>query len=901
MSESEVVRHTAVDGSIYAVEVVPPERDGYGAQYGVELVRASTDRYGLEHEQRLRLGAYSSWGSAEEHQREVETALEKDGLDGLGEDARRVAQMPYLDGQYLALVFPTDDSTGDSAKVHLLHLSGEQVTAALVADGRTEDMENLCGQLDRAWVEGGNERLLNTAQHEAEVRGQVAPGTPLFDALPNPDLPDDLPFTFGEGMQPFDALGVGQAHHVDGGGTAHWFAVVENRESEADPYELRYFRALEAGEGTFKHDSYPVMPLPDDDPGSVWPLPGLEMYLAKGDLYMAQQFAHDVADHHGRAFPEPLDLPALNPEPEYYFGYGVSNQNNPSLEAVKTWMHGSERRFDTFTIAEYGMWDEAQTDERELEAALKTPGLEAALNQAERMAVAGGYLDPNRADGRVFFEDDTPPDPFTTERTRVMEREMQHDETPQDPEYSITAIAANGSSHLDVTKQWGEDQHAHLIIPQTDWEAARTHAEFANEMLQQEMLQGAMTYVELVGVEAGVIDPQRDDPRLFTEGPPDPFTTLRERELTQTVDVTELDTEPYTPVTLEPEAPDYPTMYREFAAEAAREREANAALEGSAWFEATFEKSDTELLQPVNDTVNYAVVVQETDPWTRELLVDKYWREPNGYLGMQSVTLDTWDAEDEKGREQAEQAREALLEVHDQRGLETMMHKAELTAVQNEWLDGDRVDPRLFTQGPLDRFETLAQRLEGEINPYWNTNGEKIEDPAPQPAVENPYWRLDPIPVNDPEGEPLGHALHMVVYPGVERDPDAVGSPAMADEPFRMLEMAHFETPEAVDKFGKDFNGYLIPGLLEGPELAVEVARLEGLPAEWKTLEGDDLKAYQNADLTLTRDPADWHPYNPNAERDARIAMEGIYTDPIQQFAARDEPQPATMTPDFDL
>lgn len=60
MSETDTVRHTADDGSVYAVEVVPPERESYGAQYGVELVRASTDRYGLEHEQRLRLGAYSS-------------------------------------------------------------------------------------------------------------------------------------------------------------------------------------------------------------------------------------------------------------------------------------------------------------------------------------------------------------------------------------------------------------------------------------------------------------------------------------------------------------------------------------------------------------------------------------------------------------------------------------------------------------------------------------------------------------------------------------------------------------------------------------------------------------------------------------------------------------------------
>ena len=352
MSDTDTVRHTAADGSIYAVEVVPPERDDYGAQYGVDLVRASTDRYGLEHEQRLRLGAYSSWGSAEEHQREVEGALEKDGLDGLGEDARRVAQMPYLDGQYLALVFPSDGSTGDSAKVHLLYLTGEQVTAALVADGRTEDMENLCGQLDRAWAEGGNERLLDTAQHEAEVRGQVALGTPLFDAGPNTDLLEGLPFSFGDGMQPFDAQCIGQAHHVDGGGTAHWFAVVENAEPE--PYELRYFRALETSDGTLKHDSYPVMSLADGDPGTVWPLPGLEMYLEKGDLYMAQQFAHDVADHHGQTFPDPLDLPALNPQPEYYFGYGMGSNNDPSLEKERyslifgrlapPWLHPSSHR-----------------------------------------------------------------------------------------------------------------------------------------------------------------------------------------------------------------------------------------------------------------------------------------------------------------------------------------------------------------------------------------------------------------------------------------------------------------------------------------------------------------------------------------------------------------------------
>ena len=198
------------------------------------------------------------------------------------------------------------------------------------------------------------------------------------------------------------------------------------------------------------------------------------------------------------------------------------------------------------------------------------------------------------------------------------------------------------------------------------------------------------------------------------------------------------------------------------------------------------------------------------------------------------------------------------------------------------------LDPRLFTDGPPDRFETLRE------NP-------SLE--ASRAAVDVPHWRFDTLPVNDPDGEPLGQSLHMLVYPNLEHDPE---SPAISpDEPFRMLEVAHFETDEAAEKFIADFNGYLMPGLLEGPELAQEVARLEGLPVEWKTLDGDDLTTYQNADLTLTRDPADWQPYNPHAERDARIEAEGLYTNPIQGFGTRDEgedaPKTEPVSPDFDL
>ena len=389
-------------------------------------------------------------------------------------------------------------------------------------------IERVVEGVDVAFAEEGTDAGLALAQQEAELNG-TPPTTPLFN-------PDD-----------------GAVRHVDGGGTAHWFAVVERDEPEGDPYELRYFRALEMDDGSQRSDSYPVMSLPDDDPGSAWPLRGLEMYLGRGDVYMAQQLAHDVADAYGQDFPEPHDVPALDPRPEYYFGYGVSEGNQPSLEAVKTWMDGAERRFDTLTVREYGMYDEAAVDERELESLMDEKGVEAAMNLAERMAVAGGYLDPQRADPRIFFEDDAPVDPFTTNR----ERELA------EPQYSVGAISANGEHFLDVMKTWGDDDYERLVIPQPTWEDAHLQAETAFTLQAKGDLQGAMHLVEQTGIDAGIIDPERDDPRLFTQGPPDLFTTIREAELAQETEINlndDFDTEEF-----DVDVPGYPALYREFA------------------------------------------------------------------------------------------------------------------------------------------------------------------------------------------------------------------------------------------------------------------------------------------------------------------------------------------------
>ncbi|QPC83617.1 hypothetical protein G4Y79_04335 [Phototrophicus methaneseepsis] len=372
-------------------------------------------------------------------------------------------------------------------------------------------------------------------------------------------------------------------------------------------------------------------------------------------------------------------------------------------------------------VGQYGSWMEAEEQLYLVEDALAEAGLDGLGEDLERLK----QQSLQRAD--IDLTEGASDTDSAREGT---------DRSLDVPHYSVDAISANGDSFLNVVKSWGEDNYEQLTIPQPDWDMAQEAASLASDLISKDQLEAAMHLVEDQGIAAGVMDPEREDPRLFQQGPPDPFATLREEEID-------------------------------------------------------------------DDLARYGVTWRESQAW------------------------------------------------------------------ESEW------QPDVL--GPLAR--------------------------STEPV---PYWRLEALPVHDLEGEPLGHALHIVVYDGVQHDPETVGSPPIVDdEPFRMLEMAHFETTEAADKFGKEFNGYLMPGLLEGPELAEEVARLEGHPVEWKTLDGQELDDYCDLKLTLTRDPADWQPYNPNAERDARIEAEGLYTDPIHQFTTfeeeDDDPKVEPATPDFDL
>ncbi|MBE2269635.1 MAG: hypothetical protein IAE80_15470 [Anaerolinea sp.] len=641
-----------------------------------------------------------------------------------------------------------------------------------------------------------------------------------------------LPFTLHDDLVPIDRNGMYVPNHLDESGTLHVFAAVDHTdrpEFDSPVVHLSYIRAMETEDGRLVYDKHPVMPLADmsDQP---FPRQTLDLMLMDGDLENAQELAHQTARSHGLAFPEHESLPPLDTAVRYDFAGGVEDDGSPALLAVKSWREGSVDREQRLTIASYGMAAALDVDLRELDEVRDGFGLQTAMNLAESMAVASGYL---------------------------------HD--------------------------------------------------------------------------------GRDDTRLFTEGPPDPFTTNAERERAAEVfigDAGELDTEE-----LPAAQPAPSSIYAQWAADAQSRREANMPLEGAAWFEATFaDNAKVDLLQPINDTVNYAVVVTDSDPWTTELMVEKFWREPGGYVGSDSLTIDTYDSDDEVQRDVAEAARATLLGIHEKRGLEAMMHQAELGAMENRYLDGDRADTRLFHDGPPDRFETLAHRVEGTPNLYWNTTGERIESPrdetqelpavtpervylldeadmgqpAPdswdaliaaqadeEPAREAHYWQMHYRPVETPEGEPLGTALFVTAFPQLPPDfDDYIDEFGMDDTVYpteaRTLEMAHFASEVDAKKFDAEFRGYLVSGLLDGPELAPEVAKLEGLSGEWQDMDYDDIVGYMSGRRTVVRAESEWHLHNPNAEREAEMSSAGI---PLlsDEELVQIEPDDPAPTPDFDL
>lgn len=431
-----------------------------------------------------------------------------------------------------------------------------------------------------------------------------------------------LPVMLQDGLLPLTRDGLVVPHYQDPGGTLHFFSAVDHTgrpEFDAPPVHLSYIRVAKADDGRLVYDQHPVMPLTDL---SAVPFPRqmLDLMLMNGDLDNARALARHTAVSYGLPFPEPEALPPLDTAVRYGFQIGLEEDGSSAIQAVKAWREGLHEQEQRLTIAQYGISEAAARDLAVLNDVCERRGLEAAMMLAERMAVAGGYL-------------------------------------------------------------------------------------------------------QLSG----------DDSLLFTAGPPDHFMAAREGEL--------------------------------------------LALK------------QTQAGEPIRN-------ITHDDP-------------------------------------------------------------AELPTIR-------MTSEEVPEPGSWD--ELVARQAHDE------------------PQSEPHYWELHYRPVETPEGEHLGTALFVAEFPQLPPDfDDYVEENGMDDSIYpteaRTVEMAHFASDDDARKFETEFRSYLVPELLDGPELAPEVAKLEGLSGEWEAMNYNQIVDYMSGNRTVVREESAWHLHNPNAEREMREQIENLQTD----------------------
>ena len=79
--------------------------------------------------------------------------------------------------------------------------------------------------------------------------------------------------------------------------------------------------------------------------------------------------------------------------------------------------------------------------------------------------------------------------------------------------------------------------------------------------------------------------------------------------------------------------------------------------------------------------------------------------------------------------------------------------------------------------------------------------------------------------------------------------------------------MADFKTEAEAKAFSDEFRRYLIPGVIDAPELAPDVAKLEGLSGEWEAMDYPAIVDYMSSDKTITREPEQWRLHRPVEDR----------------------------------
>jgi len=88
--------------------------------------------------------------------------------------------------------------------------------------------------------------------------------------------------------------------------------------------------------------------------------------------------------------------------------------------------------------------------------------------------------------------------------------------------------------------------------------------------------------------------------------------------------------------------------------------------------------------------------------------------------------------------------------------------------------------------------------------------------------------------------------------------------------------MAHFADQQEAERFEAEFRSYLVLGVMDGPDLAPEVAKMEGLAGEWEDMNYRGIVDFMSGQRTVVRETSDWHLHDPNAERETERPNNGF-------------------------
>lgn len=145
-----------------------------------------------------------------------------------------------------------------------------------------------------------------------------------------------------------------------------------------------------------------------------------------------------------------------------------------------------------------------------------------------------------------FFEGGSPAPQAEDEAVRAEFARIFASEEQESLRQQVGDVAYEFSTRQEPSQAWAlyadkwwvahegeyfETRESLKLVEDSDLTTLKPIEKEFNDLLGRGALTEVMQQAEQLAVDNHCLDPEREDPRLFRGGPPDPFTTLRELEL----------------------------------------------------------------------------------------------------------------------------------------------------------------------------------------------------------------------------------------------------------------------------------------------------------------------------------------------------------------------------------